>query len=252
MDSASRKQSRKNKVRLHKYMAECGLGSRRACERLVAEGRVSVDGRIQIEMGVQVDPEKNLIRVDGREIGLQRKVCFLFNKPQGVLCTASDPQGRKTFRAFFGSISERVYTVGRLDRDSEGLIIVTNDGDMAFKLAHPRHHVDKTYEVWVSGKTGVDLKKAFTEGVISRGEKLTAQSITPKGDSRGTACFTVVLKEGKNRQIRRMFSAVGLKVQRLRRTAIGSLELGDLRSGSWRCLTEDEIMCLEKTALNKS
>ncbi|NLB56750.1 MAG: rRNA pseudouridine synthase, partial [Lentisphaerae bacterium] len=214
-EPGSRKQSRKNNIRLQKYLAACGLGSRRACETLIEQGRVLVDGRICSEQGQKIDPESQQVCVDGKLIVPQPKVYFAFNKPQNVICTSSDPDGRKTFSSFFSTIEERIYTVGRLDRDSEGLIIVTNDGAMANRIAHPAHAVKKTYEVQVADTGKFEgIEKTFISGVRSRGEVLKAVSITPVGRFEKTVIFKVVLAEGKNRQLRRMFEAIGCKVVR--------------------------------------
>ena len=245
MDSP--KQNQSSKVRLHKYLALCGVASRRACEDLIAQGRVAVNGEIVNEQGHSITPDACTVTVDGNLIQQQQKVYLCLNKPRDVICTSSDTHGRRTFLDLLPELPERVYTVGRLDRDSEGLLIVTNDGDMAAQLTHPRYHVSKTYHVWLDKPIDSGQMKKLLSGVLHHGEMLTAAQVHPLDkDASGFPAYEVVLREGKNRQIRRMFKVLNRYVNRLLRVGIGPLEIGSLKKGQWRDLTEQEIQDLIK------
>ncbi len=241
MDLASPK-PRPNSVRLQKYLAQCGVASRRAGEVWIRQGRVAVDGHVVTEVGVSVDPSIQIVSVDGRPIKPESFVHILLNKPRNTVCTCQDPQGRLTYQELLPDLAARVYSVGRLDMDSEGLLLLTNDGDLAHRLAHPRHHVDKTYHVWCSGALDrAALGRMTGAGVESEGERLRMRSIAPRGETRGGWLFEVVLGEGRKRQIRRMMTESGTKVLRLQRVAMGPLRLGNLKPGAWRHLTVDEV-----------
>lgn len=236
----SRKPSAKPSLRLHHFLALCGLGSRRACERLVDGGRVAVDGVVIRRQGVCVDPAIQQVAVDGHPVCRERKVYLVMNKPRGVVCTASDPQGRRTFKSLLpGSLGERVFTVGRLDQASEGLLVVTNDGDLAHALMHPRHNVEKVYLVWPRRPLTPEEERCLRNGVQSEGERLTLDELRRDKDG-----YRIRLREGRNRHIRRMFAAVGVGIVRLKRLMVGPLPLGSLRSGGWRHLEEREIQAL--------
>lgn len=234
------------KLRLQKYLALCGLGSRRACEALISQGRVSVDGAVIGRQGVGVDPAAQVVRVAGRRVAPQKKIYILLNKPRDVLCTSHDPAGRRTFRALLPPGPERVYTVGRLDRNTEGLLIITNDGDLAQVLTHPRHEVEKVYQVWIKGRLTPDQEDRLRQGVMSAGERLSLTALNAGVDERGFLRYEVRLKEGRNHQVRRMFEGVGAEVRRLRRVAIGPLKLAHLRCGAWRYLTDPEVARLRQ------
>lgn len=230
-----------NSVRLPKYLAHCGVASRRAAEGMIRQGRVAVDGRVVCEMGITVDPRAQAVTVDGRAVRPEAPVYLLLNKPRNMLCTSRDPQGRPTFHALLPDLPVRVYSVGRLDRDSEGLLLLTNDGELAHRLAHPRHHVDKTYEVWAARPLdAAERARMIGEGLWSEGEQLRMRAITAGRRTPGGWLHTAVLGEGRNRQIRRMFEALGVTVLRLRRVAMGPLRLGGLKVGAWRPLTPRE------------
>lgn len=234
-------------LRLQKYLADCGVGSRRACELLIAGGRVSVDGATVIEQGVRVDPSRVSVTVDGRPVRPERPVHILLHKPVGFLCTSRDPHGRRTFHELLPpGLGARVYSAGRLDWDSEGLLLVTNDGDLANRLIHPRHHVEKTYCIWTPTPLDPVWMERFTAGVESEGERLAARSVRSLGrDGLGHRC-EMVLGTGKNRQIRRMFDAAGQPVLRLLRVRFGPLDLGGLAPGAWRHLTPPEFSALRR------
>jgi len=241
-------------MRLQKYLAQCGIGSRRACEQIIADGRVRVNGQVVSRLGSSVDPTQDRVEVDGREARIEAAVVLAVNKPIGLLCTSHDPQGRPTvLGALRGrpSVSGdswpagRLYTIGRLDADSEGLLLLTNDGELAHRLMHPRHHVPRVYRVWVRGALSADQLRQFRDGVEHEGKKLVAEEIRVLQSRGETTCCRVVLKEGRKRQIRRMFEVLGLPVARLRRTGIGSLKLGLLPIGGWRLLTATEAARLK-------
>jgi 23S rRNA pseudouridine2605 synthase len=204
---------------------------------LIENGRVAVDGEIVRRQGVGIDPEVNRVEVDGQPVRPQAKVWLILNKPPGILCTARDPQGRRTFLSLLpATLGQRVYTVGRLDRDSEGLLVVTNDGALAQALMHPRHNVEKTYLVWPGRRLSAAEEQRLRQGVRSQGELLLLDELERIGD-----IYRVRLQEGRNRHIRRMFAALGVEIKRLKRVAIGPLQLGNLRSGGWRNLAAGEI-----------
>jgi pseudouridine synthase len=222
------------------------VASRRACEQWIAAGRISVNGVVIRGQGSSVDPESDVVEVDGTRIGLQRKRYFLLNKPRGVLCTSRDTHGRRTFLDLFRGVSERLFTVGRLDQDSEGLIVVTNNGDVALSLTHPRYETPKVYHVLLNGVLDQRMADRMVSGIKSEGEVLKAESVTllrPGGNE-----YRLVLKEGRKREIRRMVAALGLDVTRLRRVAVGGLTLGTLRIGEWREMTEAERETLFRDA----
>ncbi len=245
MDLASQRPSPSNRVRLQKYLAACGLGSRRFCETLIAGGRVSVNGVPVVEQGCRVDPGCDSVAVDGRVCRQQAKRYLILNKPAGFLCTSRDPQGRRTFLSLLPPSGERLFSVGRLDHDSEGLLLVTNDGEFALRLAHPRHWVAKTYLVTIPGRLSARDGEGMKAGVVSDGETLQAERVEfLRVRPRGASEYRVILREGRKRQIRRMFAALGHKVLRLQRIAIGTLALGDLPAGKWRELTAAELALL--------
>lgn len=236
--SGSPRPSRRRDVRLQKHLAACGIGSRRACETLIAAGRVKVNGEAVLRQGCCVDPDADRIEVDGRPVAVERRITLLLNKPRDVLCTCRDTHGRRTFLDFLPEVKTRLYPVGRLDRDSEGLLIVTNDGALAMALTHPRHEVPKTYHVRLSGTLSESDLERMRAGIVSEGERLRAETVTPLADRDGE--YRIVLREGRNRQIRRMVEATGLRVLGLRRVAIGNLTIKGLRVGQHRPLTAAE------------
>lgn len=238
------KPSLPSEQRLQKVLAACGFGSRRACEALISFGRVAVDGRPVTEMGIRVDPTRHRIFVDGREINLQRLDYLLLNKPAGYLCTSRDPRGRPTFLDLVPQADVRWVTAGRLDADSEGLLLVTNDGDLIQSLIHPSCGVDKTYRVELDRPLAPEDLARFTPGMLIRGQTHRAVAIRPVRGSRPV--YEIVLHQGLNRQIRRMAEAVGRRVTRLTRIRLGPLSLGSLKPGEWRKLTPGEVRDLKE------
>lgn len=233
-------------MRLQKFMAEAGVASRRASEQMIINGRVVVNG-IVAQLGMSVDENKDVVELDGKQLKLQnRKIVILLYKPRGVVCTSSDPEGRRTVQEYVKDIPERMYNVGRLDLNSEGLILMTNDGELANRMMHPRYGVKKTYRVICDGKLGAGSIAQLTNGVnLEDGMTAPARvfDIFPTKDGGNTA-FSITIHEGKNRQVRRMLEAVGHKTLRLKREQYGPLSIGELKSGQWRYLTDDEIQKL--------
>lgn len=234
--------------RLQKYLARSGVSSRRGAERLIAAGRVRVNGAVVKTLGTMVEAGRDEVEVDGRPVVPSAGDRHLaLHKPRGVMTTAADPEGRRTVLDLVPS-DVRVYPVGRLDYDSEGLIILTNDGELAFKLSHPRHSVEKEYHVLVRGEIGeVGLRK-LRVGVSLEGSATAPAEVEVAGRQDSLHWLRMTIHEGHNRQVRRMAEAVGLEVIRLIRTRIGPLALGDLPVGRWRCLDASEVMALGRTA----
>jgi 23S rRNA pseudouridine2605 synthase len=234
--------------RLNKVLAHAGVGSRRHCEDLITAGRVSVDGRTVRELGTRVDPAEQRVCVDGRPIRTERPAYWLVHKPRGYISSSHDPAGRPLVLDLAPQISQRVYTVGRLDESSEGLILLTNDGDLAYRLLHPRFGVEKTYLVQVAGSPTADDLQQLLKGVwLSDGHVRARKVKRLKGQGTST-WLRVVLSEGKNREIRRMLARLGHKVLRLRRIALGPVELGELPLGKARRLSPEEVEALRGAA----
>lgn len=234
-------------MRLQKYLALSGVASRRASEKMIADGRVTVNGHVITEMGVQVDEDADQITVDGTVIHLEEEKHYLaYYKPVGEVTTASDPEGRPTVMDKFRDYPVRLYPVGRLDFDSEGLLLLTNDGDMMNSLLHPSHEVDKTYLAKVSNRVEEEAIRRLRAGV-QLDERLTspAHVRVVRYESFATVLL-VTIHEGRYRQVRRMFEAVGHQVVQLKRVGFGPLLLGDLPRGQWRRLTPNEIRKLKE------
>ncbi|MDC0265936.1 rRNA pseudouridine synthase [Mariniblastus sp.] len=234
-----------SRLRLQRVMASAGVGSRRECELIIEEGRVEIDGQVVTTLGVKVDPNKQEIYVDAEKLTVQRLQYFILNKPPGILSTSSDPSGRPRVIDLIKT-DKRVYNVGRLDQSSEGLILVTNDGELANQLTHPSYGVEKKYHVQVVGIPAAGDLRKLEEGVyIAEG---LARATKAKFLKRATGgCWLeIVLAEGRNREIRRMLAGIGHKVRTLKRVSIGPLRLGDLPRGAHRALTSAEIKLLKK------
>lgn len=229
--------------RLQKVLAAAGVGSRRDCEELIREGRVEVDRQVVTELGTKVDPLRHEIRVDGEALRQPKTLYYAVNKPVGVVTTNFDPQ-RRTRVVDLVPTEERVFAVGRLDRSSEGLILVTNDGEFANRITHPRYGVEKTYLVRVAGSPGNDELQRLRKGVYLSEGFCRVQSIVPKKRHKGSTDLVIVLNEGRNRELRRILARVGHKVLRLKRIAVGPIKLADLPVGSWRRLMPNEIEAL--------
>ena len=235
-------------MRLQKYMAMCGVAARRKCEEIIAAGRVSVNGQIITEMGTQVE-EGDRVELDGVLITLEeQKRYILYHKPAGEVTTVSDDKGRETVMDRFKDFDVRLYPVGRLDYDSEGLLLLTNDGELAQRLTHPSCEVDKVYLARVTGNPSNEAIDKLRRGVFMEGDERRTYpaQVRVVRDESLYSDIVVSIHEGRNRQVRRMFDAVGHKVLLLRRIRFGSLELGDLKRGEWRELTQEEVSELQK------
>ena len=235
-------------MRLQKYMAMCGVAARRKCEEIISAGRVSVNGQIVTEMGTQVE-ETDEVCVDGVRIcPEEEKRYVLYHKPAGEVTTVSDEKGRETVMDRFRDFPVRLYPVGRLDYDSEGLLLLTNDGELAQRLTHPSCEVDKVYLARVTGNPSNAAIDRLRRGVYMEGDqrKTYPAEVRVVRDESLFSDIVVTIHEGRNRQVRRMFDAVGHKVLLLRRVRFGPLELGDLRRGEWRELTQEEIEALHR------
>lgn len=230
-------------------MSRHGIASRRACEEIIASGRVKVNGHVADRPGISVDPARDRVEVDGRRLGEpEKKVYLMIYKPRGYLSTVTDPRGRKKVTDLLDGIKERVYPVGRLDYDSEGLLLLTNDGDFAYRLTHPGHRVAKTYRVRVKGIPTDASLDSLSAGIMLEDGITAPASIYFIDQQDGNALLEVTISEGRNRQIRRMFEKIGHEVIRLKRTKIGPLSLGNLKSGQSRPLKDIEVHGLLKTA----
>lgn len=227
--------------RLHKILAHAGIGSRRHCEELIAAGRVTVNGKRITSMGFLTDPQKNTICCDGVPIKEEKKIYYLLNKPRGYVCTNYDELGRPRAIELLGHVSQRIYTVGRLDVDSEGLIILTNDGELSNILSHPRYSMSKTYQVEVEGHINREDVETLKRGVwLSEGKTAPAKITNVKSGSK-TSRLEITLREGRNREIRRILARLGYKALTLRRIKIGWLSDPKLTIGKHRRLRDDEV-----------
>lgn len=235
--------------RLQKFLAHAGVASRRAGERLILEGRVTVDGHVVRELGTKIDPSRDVVKVDGKRVAgpPTRPVYYLLNKPRGYVTTLHDPEGRPTVKELLRGVKRRVYPVGRLDFDSEGLLLLTDDGDLAHDLMHPSRGVGKTYLAKVRGVPDAAALSRLRGGIpLDRRPTAPAQArLARRGDN---AWVEIRIVEGRNRQVRRMLEAVGHPVLRLRRTAYGPLTLGRLAAGQFRLLEEAEVEALKHAA----
>ena len=229
-------------IRLQKVLAAAGVASRRVSEELIAAGRVRVDGKVVHEMGLRVDPDRSVIEVDGERIATAaEKVYLAFNKPEGVITTMHDhPQHRPCVGDYFQEHSERLFHVGRLDMETEGLLLLTNDGEAAQRLAHPKYGVNKTYLAQVRGPLGREVGKQLREGVLLEDGLARVDTFTVRSSDGSRVLVELTLHEGRNHIVRRMLEAVGHPVERLVRTEVGPISLGQLRVGRYRALSPAE------------
>ena len=229
-------------VRLQKLLASSGVASRRRCEELMLAGRVEIDGEVVTRLGTKVDPRTAVIRVDGDRLPpVSEHVYLALHKPRGVVSTMSDPEGRRSLADLVADRPERLFHVGRLDTDTDGLILLTNDGNLANRLAHPSHAVPKTYVVEVAGRVRPLVARRLREGIELEDGPVAADSVSIDQAEADRSMLTLTLHEGRNRIVRRMFDAVGHPVRRLTRTSVGPVRLAGLRSGQMRELTRAEL-----------
>ncbi|MCI6007372.1 pseudouridine synthase [Oscillospiraceae bacterium LCP25S3_E10] len=237
----------KGLVRLQKYMADLGIASRRKSEQMIADGMVKVNGRVAT-IGDKVNPKKDKVTVKGRKIAAgarAKRYYIMLNKPRGYVTTMSDEMGRKCVAELVKDIPARIYPVGRLDRDSEGLLLMTNDGEFANKVTHPSKHVYKVYRVTVRPAINEEQLVEMSSGMVIDGRKTAPAEVRVVQREEGRCVLEIILREGRNRQIRKMCEQLGLEVPRLKRIAVGQVKLGGLKSGAWRELTKDEVHRLQ-------
>jgi 23S rRNA pseudouridine2605 synthase len=238
------KESLMTEERIQKLLAQAGLGSRRACEEFISEHRVTVNGKL-VELGAKADPIRDVIKVDGKRVQFESKRIYLaLNKPIGVVTTNSDEFGRKTVRDLI-PIEGHLYPVGRLDADSEGLVLLTNDGDLANALTHPRYEHEKEYRVLVEGEPSASTLKAWRHGVLLEGQKTAPAKVEVTGGDRGLTWVRVIMHEGRKRQIREVAGMLGHPVKYLQRVRVGPIRLINLKVGEWRHLSASEIKLLQ-------
>lgn len=232
-------------VRLQKLIADAGVASRRAGEGLIVAGRVAVNGQVVRQLGTKVDPAADEVRVDGEPLRLARKFYVALNKPPGYLCTRSDPEHRPVVADLLPREWRAVYPVGRLDRESEGLLFLTNDGALCLRLTHPRYGLRKKYRATIEGRVEPAVLARLTAGVVHEGQRLCATRAALVSAHGTRSVVELELAEGKNHEVRRLFAAQGLVVERLQRVQIGPIKLGELPLGKWRVLTPPEVRSLQ-------
>jgi 23S rRNA pseudouridine2605 synthase len=232
-------------MRLNRFLAAAGIGSRRNCDELIAAGRVTINGKVCTDFSAQPD-ERDHVKVNGKLVHAERPLHIVLHKPAGFVSTRKDPHARDTILDLLPAKFPRLFNVGRLDAQSEGLLILTNDGDLAQLLTHPRYKIDKEYEVTLNRAWDAALTPKLLHGIVLEGERARIAHLHACKPTR----LRVVLKQGVNRQIRRMFETMGYRVERLVRTRVGNLRLGDLPRGHWRPLTKSELASLKKSHEN--
>lgn len=248
-------------IRLQKYLADCGVAARRKAEELILEGKVTVNSIVVTELGVKIDPQSDTVAVEGRTVAPEKKVYIMLHKPEGYVTTASDEHGRPTVMDLIRDVPERLSPVGRLDYNTSGMLIMTNDGELLYGLTHPRHEVEKTYIARVSGMPSDEGLRRLRKGLtLDAGQPDFGHSGRQPGSGRRTApakvslvksdgtnaSLLITIHEGRNRQVRRMCEAIGHDVIHLKRISTGRLALGDLEKGKYRRLTGDEITYLKE------
>jgi 23S rRNA pseudouridine2605 synthase len=227
--------------RLQKFLARAGVASRRQSEELIRQGKVTVNGRVVTQLGTKIDPAQDQVRVDGRQVRLaQEHVYIVLNKPRGVLSTMHDSRGRQALGDLV-PVPARLYPVGRLDAASEGLILLTDDGELANLLTHPRYGHDKEYRVLVNGRLSPETLESWRQGLLLDGQKTAPARVEVLGTRKDSTLLRVVMREGRKRQIRRVAEILGHPVLELKRTRLGPLDLGPLETGQWRHLTAREM-----------
>lgn len=234
-------------VRLNRFLSQAGIASRREADRMIAEGRIKVNGQVIMVLGCKVDDEKDRVEVDGKLVGKEKDMVYLMlNKPRGYLVTLKDPFQRPTVMQLLAPLKKRIFPVGRLDYDSEGLLLLTNDGELARRLTHPRFQVRKVYLVKVKGAPGPPEISRLGKGIFLDGKKTAPAKITRLLRSPKKSLFRVEIYEGRKREVRRMFEAVGHRVLELKRVGFAGLRLGKLRGSEWRFLSRREVALLKE------
>ncbi|NLN15044.1 MAG: rRNA pseudouridine synthase [Tissierellia bacterium] len=233
-------------MRIQKFMAKCGVASRRKSEELIRQGLVEVNGQVITEPGLKIDPDKDLVKVNNKKIKLEsKKVYIMLNKPLGYVTSLKDEKNRRVVTDLIDGVRERIYPVGRLDIDTTGLLLLTNDGDLTYRLTHPSNEVVKRYIAVVEGVPNKRELESFRQGLLIDGKKTAKAYIKILRSFEDESILDIRIHEGRNRQVRKMCEAINHPVKKLKRVAIGELELGDLHVGNWRFLTEEEIAYLK-------
>ncbi len=231
-------------MRLNKFLSNSGIASRRKCDEIIKEGKVTVNGKIVTELGTLINEKKDRIKVEGKEIKLPSSFVYIkLNKPKGYACSANDEKGRKTIYQLI-DCNERLFSIGRLDYNTEGLILLTNDGDFANKVAHPSYNLEKEYHVNIVGDIKESELAVLRKGVVIEGNRLPSAKVEKISYENNVTKLSVIINEGLNRQIRRMFDAIGKEIKLLKRVRIGEVKLGGLKRGDYRDLTEKELNSL--------
>jgi pseudouridine synthase len=231
-----------DQIRLQKYLAQCGIASRRKAEVFIREGHITVDGIVITDMGAKIDPQRQQVLFDGRLVTAEKtKVYVLLNKPRGFVTTLSDPQGRPVVTSLVKIKDTRLFPVGRLDLDTEGALILTNDGDFAQKVQHPSYEVTKTYEAVVAGRPDMQDIQSLERGIVLEGRTTAPASVRILQSAKRTTHIQITIHEGRKRQVKMMFRAIQHPVLQLKRIAYGNLSLGNLRQGSYRTLTPKDL-----------
>lgn len=229
-------------IRLQKFLAEADVASRRKSEEIILAGRVAVNGRVVTELGVKVDDERDSVSVDGKEVKKgEGLVYIMLNKPEGCVTTAHDQFNRPTVMDCIGDVGERIYPIGRLDYDTSGLLLLTNDGELTYRLTHPKHNIPKTYIAAVDSEPTAEEIKTFENGIVIDGRKTAEARLSVVKRDKRFVYLKITIHEGRNRQVRKMCEAIGHPVRRLKRASTGKLTLGSLKKGEYRHLTQDEV-----------
>ena len=231
-------------MRLNKFLSTVGIASRRKSDQLIKDGKVSVNGKLVFELGIDVNPKKDIVCFEGKQLSLPSNfVYYKFNKPKGYVCSANDEKGRKTIFDLI-DVPERVFYIGRLDYDTEGLLLLTNDGEFANKISHPSYQIEKEYRVTVEGEMLESELAVLRKGVVVDGERMPTAKVKWLGFEKGFTKLSVVINEGQNRQVRRMFEAIGKSIKLLKRVRIGEVVLGGLKRGELKELKAKELALL--------
>ena len=229
---------------LNKFLSNSGVASRRKCDQIILDGKVTVNGKVVNELGVNINEKRDKIEVEGKEIKLPSSFVYIkLNKPKGYACTAHDEKGRKTIYDLI-DCEERLFSIGRLDYDTEGLILLTNDGDFANMVAHPKYALEKEYQVTIEGEIKESELAVLRKGVVVNGERMPSAKVSLLSIENNLSKVSVIINEGQNRQVRRMFEAIGRDIKLLKRVRIGTVKLGGLMRGKYKDLTEDELNAL--------
>lgn len=232
-------------VRLQRFLAECGIGSRRYCEELIRKGRVLVN-QVPAELGTTIDPDRDTVQFDSTIVKPEPKVYILLNKPRGVITSLRDPHHDHTIMDCLNGISARVFPVGRLDIDVEGALLLTNDGDLAYRLTHPKHGIEKVYLAWVKGKMSTEAAMRLEKGIKLDDGVARPSRVVILNQGKTSTLIEITMKEGRKREIKRMCSRIGHDVLELRRISIGNIQLGGIQPGEWRFLRPSEVHDLKK------